>query len=56
MNARSLWTDLHQAAFEALHRAPDKQKVLIAIDYNKPNMIWLFTDTLPTGMGAGIGQ
>jgi len=55
-NARWLLTDLQQAAFEALHRAADKQKVLIPIDYNKPNMIWLFTDTLPTGMRAGIGQ
>jgi len=34
----------------------DKDKVLRLIDYNKPNMIWLFTDASPTGTGAWIGQ
>jgi len=55
-NAEWLWTDLQQGAFEAVTRAADKHKVLRPINYNKPNMIWLFTDASPTGMGAWIGQ
>jgi len=55
-NAESLWTHLQEAAFEAVKRAADKHKVLRPINYNKPDMIWLFTDASPTGMGAWIGQ
>jgi len=56
-NPEWLWTDLQEAAFEAVKRAADiKHKVLRPIDYNKPDMIWLFTDTSPTGTGACIGQ
>jgi len=55
-NAKSLWTELEEGAFEAVKRAADKHKVLRPIDYNKPDMIWLFTDTSPTGKGAWIGQ
>ena len=55
-NAELLWTDLQEAAFEAVKRAADKHKVLRPIDYNKADMIWLFTDASPTGMGAWIGQ
>jgi len=55
-NAQWLWTDLQEAAFEAVKRAADKHKVLRPIDYNKPDMIWLFTDASPTGTGAWIGQ
>jgi len=40
----------------AVKRAADKHKVLRLIDYNKPEMIWLFTDASPTGRGAWIGQ
>jgi len=38
-NAEWLWTDLQEAAFEAVKRAADKHKVLRPIDYNKPDMI-----------------
>jgi len=55
-NAEWLWTDLQEAAFAAVKRAADKHKVLRPIDYNKPDMIWLFTDASPTGTGAWIGQ
>jgi len=55
-NAEWVWTDLQEAAFEAVKRAADKYKVLRPIDYNKPDMIWLFTDASPTGMGDLIGQ
>jgi len=55
-NAEWLWTDLPEAAFEAVKRAADKDQVLRPIDYNKPDMIWLFTDSSPTGTGAWIGQ
>jgi len=55
-NAEWLWTDLQEAAFEAVKRAADKHKVLRPIDYNKPDMIWLFTDASPTGTGPWIGQ
>jgi len=55
-NAEWVWTDLQEAAFEAVKRAADKYKVLRQIDYNKPDMIWLFTDASPTGMGDLIGQ
>jgi len=37
-------------------RAADKHKVLRLIDYNKTDMIWLFTHVSPTGTGAWIGQ
>jgi len=55
-NAEWLWTDLQEAAFEAVKRVVDKHKVRRQIDYNKPDMIWLCTDVSPTGMGAWIGQ
>ena len=60
-NAEWLSTDLQEAAFEAVKRRADKHKVLRLIDYNKPVMIWLFTDSSPTGMvsvgyGAGRGR
>jgi len=55
-NAEWLWTDLQQAAFKGVKRAADKHKVLRPIEYNKPDMIWLFTDVSPTGTGAWIGQ
>jgi len=55
-NAEWLWTDLQEAAFEAVKRAAHKHKVLRPIDYNKPDMIWLFTDASPTGTGAWIGK
>jgi len=45
-----------EAAFEAVKREADKHKVLRPIDYNKSDMIWLFTDASPTGTGAWIGQ
>jgi len=55
-NAEWPWTDLQETAFEAVKRAADKQKVLRRIEYNKPDMIWLFTDASPTGTCAWIGQ
>jgi len=55
-NAEWLWTDLQEEAFEAVKQAADKHKVLRQIDYNKPDMIWHFTDVSPTGMGAWVGQ
>jgi len=55
-NAEWLWTDLQEAAFKAVKRAADKHKVLRPIDYNQPDIIWLFTDASPTGKGAWIGQ
>jgi len=55
-NAEWLWTDLQEAAFEAVKRAAHKDKVLRPIAYNKPDMIWLLTDASPTGTGAWIGQ
>jgi len=55
-NAEWLWTDLQEAAFEAVKRAADTHKVLRPIDYNKPDMIWLFTDTSHTGTGAWRGE
>ena len=53
--AEWLWTDLQETGFEAVKRAADKHKVLRQIDYNKPDMIWLFTDASPTCTGAWIG-
>jgi len=55
-NAEWLRTDLQEVAFEVVKRAADKHKVLRPIDYNKPDMIWLFTDVSPTGTAAWIGQ
>jgi len=55
-NAEWLWTDLQEVAFKAVKQAADKHKVLRPIDYNKPDMIWLFTDASPTGTGAWIGH
>ena len=55
-NAEWLWTDLEEAAFEAVKRAADKHKVLRPIEYNKQHMIYLFTDASPTGTGAWICQ
>jgi len=51
-NAEWLWTDLQEAALEAVMRAAYMHNVLRPIDYNKPDMIWLFTDASPTGTGA----
>jgi len=51
-NAEWLWTDLHDAAFEAVKRAAAKHQVLRPIDYTIPDMVWLFTDASPTGTGA----
>jgi len=55
-NAEWLWTEMQEAALEPVTRAADKYKVLRLIDYNKPDIIWLFTDASPTGTGAWIGQ
>jgi len=55
-NAKWLWTNLKEAAFKAVRQAARKNTVLRAIDYNKSEMIWLFTDGSRTGTGAGIGQ
>jgi len=55
-NVEWLWTDLKEAAFEDVKRAADKHKVLRPKDYNKPDMIWLFTAVSPTGTGAWMGQ
>jgi len=55
-NAEWLWTDLHDAAFEAVKRAAEKHQVLRPIDYTIPDMVWLFTDASPTGTGAWVGQ
>jgi len=38
-NTEWLWTDLQEAAFEAVKRAADKHKVLLPMAYNKPDMI-----------------
>jgi len=54
--AEWLWTDLHEAAFEAVKRAADKHKVLRPMNYNTADMIWLITDASPTGTGAWMGQ
>jgi len=51
-NAEWLWTDLHDAAFEAVKRAAEKQQVLRLIHYTIPDMVWLFTDASPTGTGV----
>jgi len=48
--------DLQEVALEAVKQAADKHKVLRRIDYNKPDMIWLFTDTSARGTGAWIGE
>jgi len=55
-NTEWLWSDLHDAAFEALKRAAEKHQVLRLIDYRIPDMVWLFTDASPTGTGAWVGQ
>jgi len=55
-NAEWQWTDLQDAAFEAVKRAAEKHQVLRPIDYTIPDMVWLFTDASPTGTGAWIGQ
>jgi len=55
-NAEWLGTHLWEAAFEVVKQAADKHKVRRVIDYNKPDMIWLFTDASPTGTGAWIGE
>jgi len=51
-----VWTDLQEAAFEVVKRAADKPQVLRPIDYNKPDMIWLFTDASRTGTRSWIAQ
>jgi len=48
--------DLQESAFEAVKQAADKQEVLIPIDSNKPDMIWLVPDASPTGTGTWTGQ
>jgi len=55
-NPQWLWTDLQEAAFEAVKRDANKDKVLRPIDYNKADMIGLFTNASPTGTGAWMGQ
>ena len=55
-NAAWLWTYLEEAAHAAVKRAADKHKGPRPITYNKPDMIWLFTDRSPTGTRAWIGQ
>ena len=47
---------MQEAAFQAVKRAAKEHKVLRPIDYDNSDMIWLFTDASPTGMGAWIGQ
>ena len=54
-DAEWLWTDLQETAFLALKRAEQDHKVLRQIDYDNSDMIWLFTEASPTGMGAWIG-
>jgi len=51
-----LWTDLQEAACGAVKRAADKHKVFRPIDWNKPDMIWLFTAASPTGTATWVGQ
>ena len=55
-DAEWLWTDLQEAAFQAVKRAAENHKVLRPIDYDNSDMIWLFTDASSTGTGAWIGQ
>ena len=55
-DAEWLWTDLQETAFQAVKRAAEEHRVLMPIDYNNPDMVWLFTDASPTGTGAWIGQ
>ena len=55
-DAEWMWTDLQEAAFQAVKRATEDHKVLRPIDYDNSDMIWLFTEASPTGMGAWIGQ
>jgi len=43
-NPEWLFTDLQEAGFEAVTLAEDNHKVLSAVDYNKLDMIWLFTE------------
>jgi len=42
-NAEWLWMDLQEVAFEAVKPAADNHQVLRPMDYNKPDMTWLFT-------------
>ena len=55
-DAEWLWTDLPETAFQTVNRAAEDHRVLRPIDYDNSDMIWLFTDASPTGMGAWIGQ
>ena len=55
-DAEWLWTDLQETAFQAVKRAAEEHRILKPIDYNNPDMVWLFTDASPTGTGAWIGQ
>ena len=55
-NTEWLCTDLQEEAFEGVKRAADKHKVLRPIDYNKLDMLWLFTDVSRTGTGTWTGQ
>jgi len=47
---------MQEVAFEAVKRGGDNHKVRRLIDYNKPDMIWRFSDASPTVTGAWIGQ
>ena len=51
-DAKWLWTDLQETAFQAVKRAAEDHKVRRPIDYDNSYMIWLFTDASPTGTGA----
>jgi len=55
-NAGWLWTDLHDAAFEAVKRAAEKHQVLRLIHYTISDMVWLFTNASPTRTGTWVGQ
>ena len=55
-DAEWLWTDLQEAAIQAVKQAAEDHKVLRLIDYDNSDMIWLFTDASLTGTGAWIGQ
>jgi len=51
-NTKWLWMDLQEAAFEPVKRAADKHLVLRSIIYNRPAMIWCFTNAFSTCTGA----
>ena len=55
-NAEWLWTDLQEAAFQAVKRKAEDHRILKPNNYDSSDMIWLFTDASPTGTGAWVGQ